>query len=617
MKLIPKIFCIFRKPLRLVRWVLAILGLVSCVLLVVYFPQRGEHGEYYPIDKFIAIFQIAKGQMSNIYGYDNWSFQFARLILPLCLAWAIIEVCAKFFVHYFTWFAIKYIFCKHVIVFGIGEKGFALAKELLDRNHTIIAIDKDATNPYLVQIERRHGFTLVGDATDIKFLNTLGLHRAVAFYAMTGDDTINVDSAIRLKEYFQNKKITLWNRFWRYWHGFKNESFVARIQVHDSTLRRLTWEEGGPFSHASISENTKTPWVCYPFSAYDQAAKIIVEKFSPDMAEGKTKPYHVAIVGFGWLAERITLQLIRMCQTPKCLNQKLIIHIVDCQADLNRERFYKRYPAVDPANEGDQRYGGYAPLAKLHFIQGDIQRMNEQAISTKIPNIDESTVIYVCLANELLGAEAAMFLARITQGSGTRIVFALPETERLSEKMQQSFEKYRISMFLPLSTSCLLAPNENLLGETIDNMGRSVLYAYYKNVLKKSLNTAELEEAWAKEPEWGRESNRQSASHALFKSRMIEYIKTICKEEMENEPGRLLELLAEAEHDRWSTERLLDGWVYGYRLDKDGTPKKDEKNRLHPAIQPFTVLEEKIKDIDRDINSVLPQVEEIWRNARK
>ena len=51
-----------------------------------------------------------------------------------------------------------------------------------------------------------------------------------------------------------------------------------------------------------------------------------------------------------------------------------------------------------------------------------------------------------------------------------------------------------------------------------------------------------------------------------------------------------LELLAEVEHDRWSTERLLDGWIY--------RSERNNAKRHHPDIQPFANLSKDIKDID-------------------
>ena len=85
-------------------------------------------------------------------------------------------------------------------------------------------------------------------------------------------------------------------------------------------------------------------------------------------------------------------------------------------------------------------------------------------------------------------------------------------------------------------------------------------------------------------------------------------IKTIGKDEIITRCRNHLELLAEAEHDRWSTERLLDGWTHGAR---------DNDKRLHPDIQPFAALNKGIQEIDFVINSVIPEVVEIWQKARK
>jgi len=323
------------------------------------------------------------------------------------------------------------------------------------------------------------------------------------------------------------------------------------------------------------SENTKTPWVCYPFSAYDQAAWRIVEKIPPTTSLTESKSYHhVVIVGFGWFGERVALQVIRMCQM-KSLGHEIVIDIIDNQAKINSEQFYRRYPAVDPENADNSCYNGYAPLAQLNFIQKDIQRMNEKALKKALPNIDENTVIYVCLADELIGTEAAISLTKITQESGARIVFTLPETVRFSQDMQEAFKQsYNIDMFFPLSESCTLAPNEKQLGEAIDDMGRVVLWAYMKRdkvdyssmTLEERIeklkeyrvdlhkNWQKLKQQWLAEPEWSRESNRQVACHLFFKLRLAGFsrkqIEEVGEEEIIKKCQEHLKLLAESEHDR-------------------------------------------------------------------
>ena len=627
MKLVPAIFRFIARNAHIFQWGSAVFALVLALYLFCVIPiqhQKFESFAWY--DTAFVVWQIARGQQADFYGQEyNALFQFSRLALHICFLGVFVAIIIACFRAVTRW-AIKHWFCGHIIIFGIGEKGFTLAKELLKRNLTVIAIDKNAGNSHLNHIEHRGGFILVGDATDVKFIKTLGLHRAAGFYAMTGDDTINIESALRIKEFFRDHKISLWSRSLNFLCGFKPEEFSARIQVHNSILRRLAWEENvlnrqgeiahemaGPLSRSAIEKESPNLWACYPFSAYDQAAKIIVEEHSPDIAvEEKTKKYHVVIVGFGWFGERVALQVIRTCQTQKSKGQKPVIYIIDKNAEENRERFYQRYPAVDsdPKIANDPRYGTYAPLAEMHFIQGDIQRMNEAAIKeafSKIgkSSIDQCSVIYICLADEMIGTEAAMSLARMTRDSGTRVVLSLPDTERLSNEMQSAFKPYNISMFFPLSESCALHPGENHLGEHVDKMGKEVLRVYSGAV--------GVEESWAKSPEWGRESSRQSASHVFFKLRWAgltsEQIKTVGPDEIVEICKTKLESLAEIEHDRWTAERLLDGWTY--------CDVRNDAKRQHDNIKPLARLDDKIKEIDIAINTTIPDIVRIWQEAKK
>ncbi len=54
-----------------------------------------------------------------------------------------------------------------------------------------------------------------------------------------------------------------------------------------------------------------------------------------------------------------------------------------------------------------------------------------------------------------------------------------------------------------------------------------------------------------------------------------------------------LELLAEAEHNGWMVERMLNGWKYGQKKDEEN------KEKLHDCLIPYSQLTEAIKDFDR------------------
>ncbi len=53
----------------------------------------------------------------------------------------------------------------------------------------------------------------------------------------------------------------------------------------------------------------------------------------------------------------------------------------------------------------------------------------------------------------------------------------------------------------------------------------------------------------------------------------------------------LLERLAENTHDVWAAQRIKEGWEYG--------PMRDDANKKHPCLVPYTDLPESEKEYDR------------------
>ncbi len=58
------------------------------------------------------------------------------------------------------------------------------------------------------------------------------------------------------------------------------------------------------------------------------------------------------------------------------------------------------------------------------------------------------------------------------------------------------------------------------------------------------------------------------------------------------DPARL-EALSQLEHERWNTQRRMDGW----RAAPEGG--RDDARRRHPALKPWDQLSEELKDYDR------------------
>ena len=54
-----------------------------------------------------------------------------------------------------------------------------------------------------------------------------------------------------------------------------------------------------------------------------------------------------------------------------------------------------------------------------------------------------------------------------------------------------------------------------------------------------------------------------------------------------------LEALAWLEHERWNTQRRMDGWRWTDR------PSRDQARRLHPSLVAYEALTDEVKEYDR------------------
>ncbi len=61
--------------------------------------------------------------------------------------------------------------------------------------------------------------------------------------------------------------------------------------------------------------------------------------------------------------------------------------------------------------------------------------------------------------------------------------------------------------------------------------------------------------------------------------------------ELPGELERLVERLAESNHDHWALKRLQEGWTYG--------PERNDRRQTHPDLVPYGQLSEAEKEYDR------------------
>ncbi len=135
----------------------------------------------------------------------------------------------------------------------------------------------------------------------------------------------------------------------------------------------------------------------------------------------------------------------------------------------------------------------------------------------------------------------------------------------------------------------------------LDRLAATIHGFYLENAWTRGeiLGSTPALRPWERLPETYRASNRAQADHLFLK---LEAAGLIALPEARagdddavaapawGQPARV-ERLAALEHDRWSGDRLLDGWTHG--------PTRDNDRKVHPDLLPYETLGEDVKEKDR------------------
>lgn len=121
---------------------------------------------------------------------------------------------------------------------------------------------------------------------------------------------------------------------------------------------------------------------------------------------------------------------------------------------------------------------------------------------------------------------------------------------------------------------------------------------------------------WRRLEETYRNANRSQAEHIACKLARGGLIATreVSMADGSLEPlwsrADFIEPLARMEHDRWSSDRLLDGWVFA--------PRRDNAARQHPDLIPYDALSEDVREKDRVAVATIPFILQLaglgWRS---
>lgn len=458
----------------------------------------------------------------------------------------------------------------HVVVAGLGDVGFRLAKSLNEIGASrVIAIDSNPANPAFEGCRERGIGFLAGDATDPDILNATRVGQARYLVIACGIDGNNIDIAAAARRLATAKgKGTL----------------TTYVHIEDRALWRA-------LEARTLTEPVHPAFRLQLFNVYEAAVRLLLEEHPP-FSEGsrRTSP-HVLVAADHWYIETLVVNVARMWrEIADGRASEARITIAGPGATQERDRVRAKHPSID----------------EIISVEAWETELTSAAIRSD-PRAREATSVYVALADEAQGVAAAVLLA-----SGNReaanVVLAVNDAElgAASTVAGKDHATGRIAVFGVLTRA--LDPGFLFRGLN-ENLARA-MHESYRRGLPPEEKTPDnpSNRPWEGLPESLKESNRRFADGVGPKLQAVGCVAVPTPLVNLNEPSNRftadeVELLAKMEHDRWMSDLVRDGWVHGPPpKSPDSTPP------THPLLVGWEDLSEADREKDRVAVRDLPQM---------
>lgn len=520
------------------------------------------------------ILQLFVLNMDSTISNPTWQLEVARWLASVIAGYTALKALAVIFREQLQLLKIRFFLNDHIIICGLGNKGLLLALKLKNYGYRVVAIEPNEENDNIKECRDNDIIVLIGNATSAHYLDKAGLKRAKYLFSVCGQDDINAEIAVQARYLIAKKK---------------RNPLTCVVHIIDPQFYRFLKEQEFGLE---IMDGFRLEFI----NLFDRAAQAIMddERLSPfeNKEIGASPFHHLLIVGVGHMGESLIVHAAKKWMSlSNKTEEKLVITIIDQQANKKKDLLYLRYPGLEKvcriiAQEMDINSGDFENGHFLFNDSGDC-------------SLD---IIYVCLDNNSFALATALALHHKLIKYNTPIVVRMNRETgliELSKNHTHSFD--RINGFGLLDR--VLKP-ELLDIFTHEILSRNIHDEYVRERLSES-ETVRINPfliSWDRLPDRLKESNRRQADYIGYKLHAIGcYIIQMYDWNavpVEFTPDEI-EMMAKIEHNLWMEERLKDGWKFAQGL-------KNPVKKKSPFLIPWSQLPEEEKEKDRDTVRKIP-----------
>ena len=516
----------------------------------------------------LQLFTLESGSVS---GPVPWELQLARLLAPAIAGYAAVRALALLFRERLERFRVRFL-RGHVVICALGRKGLLLARSLRQRGDRVVVIEGDAENDLIETARGYRATVLIGDARENHVLRNARVDRASHLVAVSGDDGVNAEVAVRAQELVGERK---------------GRPLTCLVHIVDPQLCSL-------LSMQEIGRRKDQAFRLDYFNVFESGARALLADYPAAGMSGEDQPRHIVVVGLGQFGESLVVQAAREWRTTSGgAANPLRVTIVDQEACRLTESMCIRHPWLSQV----------CVLQPLEMLF-ESRQFAEGGFLFDVDGRLDVSMIYICVDDDSQGLSAALILHRHVRRREVPIVVRMVHgaglASLLGEEQLTEDEFAGLHAFGLLERMC----NPDLLFAGTYETLALAMHEEYVREKEREGETPETNPAmapWADLEAGFKESNREQAAHIGAKLAAVGCdLAPLADWDAESFAftSEEIEKLAKMEHVRWLDERQRAGWTLGPR---------DPRKKVSPYLVRWDQLGEEIKEYDRIFIRGLPR----------
>jgi len=503
----------------------------------------------------------------------SWELQVARFLVPAVTAYTAFLAFTTIFIQQTDRVRLWFI-QDHVIICGLGRKGFRLANQFLQQRTPVVVIEMDEGNDWIGNIRSAGAIVMHGDAADPELLKKVKLNQASCLISVVGDDGRNAEVAVNAERISRTRK---------------DGCLTCIIHIFDAHLWRLLREK-------ELQTHQSSRFRLELFNIFDRGAHLMVQANPPWTDRDTDHSPQILIIGLGKMGQRVVLEAARVWQLLDLDHDKRMnITLIDLNAENKLAALMIQHPPLE-------RLGVFNTL-DLDIKAGNFDKVADRFLEGSRCLLDRA---YICLDDETFSLQTGLRLNNQLRKYQVPIVMRMAESGGLAlligngQAENNGFGNLQI--FDLLDQTCTA---ELLQRGTHEVLARNLHGVYLENSRNAAGDDALA--PWENLSEYLKEKNRQQADRIPLMLAAAGYRiaplqdwdaeKLIFEEDGANDE---VTLMAQLEHDHWCREKTSEGWNYG--------SDKDSDKKTNPSILPWEELPEREKEKNKKFIWDLPRL---------